>query len=157
MDKQFLIDTGKEDIEQMDELAPVLLVEHGDHVIDMVVLAGGHPYPMLMAMLPMLREMQPTSMALTTDTYIITGELGDEEEVMAVRERYGNSLQAAFEAGEPLVSEALHITMVDRFKTEVVTLPYTRTKGGITWAEPKGVDGAEVSGRMIDVLRAVWS
>jgi hypothetical protein len=161
MDKDFLIETGKRSIENSDRDGPppVLIAEYEDKRTEMMMLTGAHPFVMVMALVPTLREQHPASLALTVDAYMASGSLGggDEAAVMEMRARHGNSLQAAFQAGEPLVSECLQILMVDRFTALGVSLPYTRSKRGITWDEPREMDGATIEGRMIEALRMVWS
>ena len=149
-DRQFLIDAGKQSIEGSDEYLPTLIVTTATGT-EVMVLAGGHPYDMLRTLVPVLRDMRPSALSFTVDSYMAKGD----DQVLAMRERYGGSLAAAFAAGEPNVSEALIINIVTPTESEVVTLPYTRTDDGVVWRDEHTT--GEFSGRMLDVLRAVWA
>lgn len=153
-----LVETGRSTLADVvrtgGDYLPMLLVEGGDGVRSVVALAGGHPYDMLRATVDMLREMRPVSLALTVDSYMLGG--GDPVEAVMVHERYP-SIRAAFEAGEPLASEALIVNVVTPTTAQVITLAYVRNPQlhTVTWGERHDSDLAE--GRMIDALRAVWA
>jgi hypothetical protein len=115
-----------------------------------MVLVGGHPFDMMTSVVPTVRDMRPTAVSLTVDSYITT-----EPDGFAIKALFGGSLQRAFEAGTKGVTEALIVNMVTPTSAEVITLPYTRTPLGVEWGEDFA--SSEVDGRMIDVLRAVWS
>ena len=157
-----LISTGRMALEnavaQGDDLMPIILVEAGDGTMIIVGLAGGHPFDVILSALPMLQDLRPRSMALTTDSYMLSGKLDEEADIVAVRARYGGSLAAAFKAGEPGVTEALCINIVTPTTADIVMVPYTRVafpRIEVVWGEVSKPH-AEVDGRMVDVLRAVW-
>jgi hypothetical protein len=151
--RSFLIETGKLALATTDDFIPTLVVERGGKY-DVMVLIGGHPFTMMQAALPTLREMQPDTMGLTTDSFVASGSA---EDVEPRRARYGGSLQAMFEAGERGVTEALIIHLCSATTSDVITLPYTRTAQGIVWTDLGVPDEAIHSGRLIDVMRAVWA
>lgn len=154
--RQFLITTGKQALEATarddDGFIPTLVVERDDGQFEVMVLIGSHPFVMMQAILPTLREMQPTAMGLTTDSYMGTGEVMD---LVSRRAEYNGSLQAMFEAGEPGVTECLVIHIARKGETEVIELPYVRSDEGIEW-KPFEHPDREHTGRLIDVLQAVW-
>lgn len=157
---EFLRSTGRRCIEDQDEYIPTLIVESPSGEYQIIALAGGHPFDMLTAILPMLRSLNPVSMSLTVDSYILTAAAMSHEEADALYARYEHSLAAAFAAGEPAVSEALVITMVTPTSHRVVTMPYRRGDDGVTWDDDHEIDsdeeGAQTEGRLVEVLRAVW-
>jgi hypothetical protein len=160
-----LITIGKEALEgqvaEGDDFVPTLIVEHPDGTYDVMVLIGGHPFDMMTVIVPVLREAHPASLGLTVDSYMLQGSA--DSDMMARRARYGGSLQAMFEAGEPGVSECLIINIISPTSTEVIQLPYKRHDGGmasrptVTWGDTTPLDGAQFSGRLVDVMRSVWS
>jgi hypothetical protein len=154
-DRKFLIETGKAALEQQDEYMPTLLVTDAECHVTVMVLAGGHPYDMLSAALPTLREYGPIiSLALTVDSYIATGP-GDFDAYL-IRQKYNGSLAAAFADHAPGVTEALVVNIVTPTSAEVTTMPYTRLPdGSVEWGEEH--TSTEVDGRMIEVLRRAWS
>lgn len=153
-ERSFLIQTGKESLLLQravgDEYMPTLLVTDAEGHITVVGLAGGHPFEVLQAAIPMLRDMHPAALSLTADSYVTT-----EPDGPIIRTLFGNSLKRAFEAGTKGVSEALVINMVTPTDAEVITLPYTLYANSIEWGEE--IVSSVVDGRMIDVLRSVWS
>ncbi len=169
--KAYLIEAGKSSIEAInpiedpdDQYIPTLVVEDGEGKITVMVLTGGHPFNMLVAMLPTLAEMKPRNVSMTVDSYILTGNIGDEggqaalDAAMERRAHYGGSLQAMFEAGEVGVSECLTINYATPTAFAGITLPYTRMPdGSVVWAEEKSGDDVDISGRMADALRLIWA
>jgi hypothetical protein len=129
---------------------PTLMVTDAEGQITVMVLVGGHPFDMMTAVVPTVRDMRPTAVSLTVDSYITT-----EPDGFVIRALFGGSLQRAFEAGTKGVTEALVVNMVTPLAAEVITLPYTRTPDGVVWGEEFATH--EVDGRMIEVLRAVWA
>jgi hypothetical protein len=160
--RDFLVTAGKEALEfqhaEADDFIPTLIVENADHTYDLMALVGGHPYDMLRAIVPTLQGMHPVSLGLTVDSYMLVAE-GNPDEAMARRNRYGGSLQAMHEAGEPGVSECLVIHIVTAEGTEMIQLPYSRHRTeGITWDEEYvPPDSAAATGRLIDVLQEVFA
>ena len=159
--RQFLIDTGKTALDRCrrgrGRVHPHARGRATGGKFEIMVLLGAHPYTMMQSILPTLREMQPVSMGLTVDSYIITKPLDGEADLLERRARYGNSLQAMFEAGEPDVFECLVVHIVSATGTEVIHMPYVRTDdGGVAWRESTMPDDAVAGGRLIDALRAVW-
>jgi hypothetical protein len=155
-----LIETGKTSFEAVarkgEEMLPILLVEASDGAIVVMGLAGGHPFDVLVAALPVLQDMQPRKLSLTTDSYSIIAPKEGTEDVEAIRRRYNYSLQAAFEAGEPMVTEALAFQIVTPTTVTMAMLPYVRNDEKVDWGEAMPIEGA-AEGRMIDVLRMVWT
>lgn len=155
--RSFLITTGKQALEATvggeDGFIPTLVVERGDQY-EVMVLLGAHPFTMMQTVLPTLREMQPEALGLTTDSFIASGTA---EDVEPRRARHGGSLQAMFEAGEPGVTEALVIHLCSATTSEVVTMPYTRTDDGIVWHGDTMPENVVHSGRLIEVMQAVWA
>jgi len=153
-ERSFLIKTGKETLLLQravgNEYLPTLLVTDAEGQITVMGLAGAHPFDVLQATLPVLRDMHPTALSLTVDSYVSTSPDG-----LAIKALFGGSLQRAFEAGTKGVTEALVINMVTPTDVEVITLPYTLYANSIEWGEE--IVSSVVDGRMIDVLRAVWS
>jgi hypothetical protein len=155
----YLVTTGKASLEAThadgEDFLPTLVVEDGDGRFNIVALVGGHPYEMVRASVPMLRDMQPRCIGFTADSFMAKGD--DDDLLLLRRESYGGSLQRMFEAGEPGVSECLTINIVTATETQTLQLPYTRVADGIVWDEAPALDDAVFSGRMIDALRSVWS
>jgi hypothetical protein len=156
--RDHLISVGKEAMEAQaavgDDFMPTLIVEHQDHTFDVMLLLGGHPFDMMTAIVPTLREINPVSLGLTVDSYMLTAKV--DSDALERRARYGGSLQAMHEAGEPGVSECLVIQIVTPTTSESVHLPYTRHADTIKWTEHTPFDGASVTGRLVDALRSVW-
>lgn len=157
--RSYLIDTGKQTMEAMhadgdDQFMPTLVTEC-DGKYEVMLMIGAHPFTMMSAILPQLRELKPDTLGLTIDSYMASG---DVDTVLSMRERHANSLAAAFEAGEESVYECLVIYLVTAKGYEVIQLPYTRTDKGTLWHEDvEFPDGAEFGGRLIEVLQAVWA
>jgi len=149
-ERSFLIEAGKASMEEGEEYMPTLIVTNAAGETTIMVLVGGHPFDMMGAILPTVRDMHPTALSLTVDSYVTTSPDG-----LAIKALFGGSLQRAFEAGTKGVTEALVVNMVTPTITEVITLPYTRTPDGVVWGEE--IVSSVVDGRMVDVLRSVWS
>jgi hypothetical protein len=164
--RDHLIDIGKEAMEAQaaigDEFMPTLIVEHvtaehPDGQYDVMVLVGGHPFDMITAIAPALREAHPVSLGLTVDSYMMTAE-GNPDEALARRASYGGSLQAMHEAGEPGVSECLVIYILTPTTSEGIQLPYVRHANTIRWSPEYVLPGdAQFTGRLVEALRSVWS
>ena len=159
--RDHLVAMGKQSMEIQvsirDEFMPMLIVEKPDETYDVMAMVGGHPFHMLTALVPTLREMHPVSLGLTVDSYMLVAD-GNPDDAMARRARYGGSLQAMHEAGEPGVSECLVIYIVTATGTECIQLPYVRHANTVRWS-PEYVmpNEANVGGRLIEAMRSVWS
>jgi hypothetical protein len=149
-ERRFLITAGKAALEEQVDYIPTLIVTDAEGHTTVMVLAGGHPFDAIQAVTPAIRDMRPTALSLTVDSYITTNPDG-----VALKMLFGGSLKRAFEAGTSGVSEALIVNMVTPTSQEVITLPYTRTPDGVVWGEDFASD--VVDGRMIDALRAAWA
>lgn len=148
----WLVEAGKSSIESGNRYHPTLVVETGGEMDVRILIGDLHPFEMLLLMIPELRLRQPDVVSLTIDTYTISGS--DVAEMEAIRARHGGSLAAAFEAGEPNVSEMLMIVIATRHGHRGLNVPYRRTATGIEWDEVGDPD--ESVGRMVEVLKAVW-
>jgi hypothetical protein len=151
--KRFLIDTAKRDLEcGDDDFLPTIVIEDVNGRAIVMVLVGGHPFDMVLAALPALREHQPATVSLTTDGYMAQGVEG-----LASKMLFGD-LSKALAAGAPGVTEALTIHIVTPESTDLVMLPYVREDDGhIVWSDPpEDQEGLDVGGRMSDALRMVW-
>jgi hypothetical protein len=155
--RDFLARTARAAIEQDEdgEFIPTLIVEEPDGRMTVMALMGDHPFNTLVAVAPDIIQMQPQSLSLSVDSYILTGHVENVEAVEEMRARYDYSLQAAFEAGEPGVTEALVINYVTKDWADVISMPYERQGDVIVWGEQTDAGGPDVTGRLIDLLRAI--
>ena len=151
--KRFLVDTGKRALEvQGEEYIPTVVLEDYNGSAIVMVLMGAHPFDMLGAALPAIREHRPSTVSITVDSYMAIGLEG-----VASRELFGGSLARAHAAGAPGVTEALMVHIVTPDSTDLIMLPYVREDDGhITWGEQQAQEGLGVGGRMTDALRMVW-
>jgi hypothetical protein len=153
---EYLLQAGKRSIEERD-VFPTLVTDSPDGIQVFVLAGDAHPYERLITVLPIVADSKPTRVAFTSDSYYFHSQ-GDDAEAQAdrIRAAYDNSLARAFEAGEPLVHEALVINIVTVTSTSVRILPYVRHENAIEWLEPVE-EKAGYSGRMIEAMRRVFA
>jgi hypothetical protein len=94
---------------------------------------------------------------LTSDTYHL---IAPEGEGIEDASQYAGRLQEEFERGNPMVCEALHLTMVTSDQLVTVSIPYVRKRrGDIVWRDQivieQGQNEQSVKGRFPELLQAI--
>jgi len=93
---------------------------------------------------------------LTVDTYHLIAPEGEGIEDAG---QFVGRLQEEFEKGNPMVCEALHLTMVTSEQLVTISVPYVRNRHGVTWRDPIVIEqdshGHSVQGRFPELLQAI--
>ena len=159
--REGVVKIGKLSLEQTardnDPFLPKMLVEVDG---ELTVMAYPASFEGLTAVADFLiRQNRPVNgICLTVDTYHLIAPEGEGIEDAG---QYAGRLQEEFEKGNPMVCEALHLTMVTADQLVTISVPYARkVKGDITWREPivieQSADGGQtVQGRFPELLQAI--
>jgi hypothetical protein len=154
-----VVDLGKASLEQTardnEPFLPKMLVE-----VDGGLMVMSYPssFEGLEAVAGFLiAEGKPVSgICLTVDTYHYIAPKGED---VGDADRYAGRLQELFEAGNPMVCEALHITVVTADELISISVPYRRHGHKIRWREEivttSGADRQGVTGRFPELLQAI--
>lgn len=148
LDIKFDVETAKAALDLQGDYMPMLVITGMDDKVTMAALAVDDPAGYLAPVLAkFILDFGPIkAVSFTSDVFT------------AQDESVPRPLDAQFAKGDPRVTEALSVTRVARGGvTEMAVIPYLRTADGPVWGEVRNLheeDGAQLSGRVIDALRA---
>lgn len=155
-----VISIGKRSLEQTardnEPFIPKMLVEIDG---ELTVMAYPASFEGLTAVAQFLIDQSKpvNGICLTVDSYHL---IAPEGEGIEDADRYAGRLQEEFEAGNKMVCEALHLTLVTLDELITVSIPYVRkVKGEIVWRDEIVVNnkarGHSVTGRFPELLQAI--
>jgi hypothetical protein len=154
-----VVNLGKLSLEQTardnEDFLPKMLVEIAGEVTLMSYPASFEALQAVAAFL--IDQGKPVGgICLTVDTYHYIAPKGED---IGDADRYAGRLQELFEAGNKMVSEALHITIVTADELISISVPYRRHGHKIRWREEivttSGADRQGVTGRFPELLQAI--
>ena len=154
-----VISIGKRSLEQTardnEPFIPKMLVEIDG---ELTVMAYPASFEGLTAVAQFLIDQgKPVNgICLTVDTYHLIAPEGEGIEDAG---QFVGRLQEEFETGNPMVCEALHLTMVTSEQLVTISVPYVRNRHGVTWRDPIVIEqdshGHSVQGRFPELLQAI--